>query len=181
MNIQLICSKNRKVITEILNSRGIRISDDADIVLVERGAALPEPGIAIVYDSQNLNPLIDFLDNLSVSSKKTDLAIIPVKNADSYEILQPSQVYYFFSEGNYIYCITKNAKFEVKKKLYELEIDLGQQGFIRINKSTIVNILKVSEISPWFGGRLVLKLNELNDKIFVSRSYVSGFKEFLGL
>ena len=92
MNIQLICSKNRKVITEILNERGIRISDDADIVLVERGAALPEPGIAIVYDSQDLNPLIDFLDHLGVSSKKTDLEIIPVLNKIDLPGAQPEEV-----------------------------------------------------------------------------------------
>ena len=90
-------------------------------------------------------------------------------------------VCFFMSDGNYVYCQTDVQRLEVNKKLYELESSYADMGFIRINKSHVVNILKVNEIVPWFGGRLLLSFKGIKDEIPVSRHYVSGFKEFLGL
>ena len=71
-------------------------------------------------------------------------------------------------------------KYRIKDKLYQLEEELAAEGFIRINKSEIVNILHIREIVPWFNGRLLLKLDNKRE-VEVSRSYAGNFKDFLGL
>jgi len=101
-------------------------------------------------------------------------------NAEAYEIIPLEEINLFEAEGNYTYCLTDGRRLRVKNKIYELEVSLLEQGFIRIGKSLIVNIMQVAEITPWFGSRLLLKLKS-GQEIEVARNYVKGFKEFLEL
>ena len=54
------------------------------------------------------------------------------------------------------------------------------QEFVRVNKSMIVNMLKVDKIVPWIGSRFVLDLKS-GDKIEVTRTYFADFKRRLGI
>ncbi len=58
-----------------------------------------------------------------------------------------------------MYAVNDISKFKIKEKLYELEPKLKTQGFIRISKSFIVNIVMIDRVQPWFNGKLLLKLN----------------------
>jgi DNA-binding LytR/AlgR family response regulator len=54
-------------------------------------------------------------------------------------------------------------------------------NFIRVNKSNIINVLKIKEIIPWFGGRILLRFISSEERIEVSRNYVKDFKQFLDM
>ena len=70
--------------------------------------------------------------------------------------------------------------FEIKQKLYELEEIYKQTDFVRISKSMIVNISKVSKIVPMFNGRLEGVLCN-GEKVIISRQYVANLKKKLGI
>lgn len=70
--------------------------------------------------------------------------------------------------------------YESKNKLYEIEEELQGNGFMRISKKLIVNLNRVSKISPDFSRRLILTLDN-EEKIVVSRGFVSAFKKELEL
>ena len=182
MQINLRCSDSlMKIVSAVIEAHGLKISPEANITLLEKGHALPEQGIAVVFDPQSLGDLADFLELLS-SKTEGRKPIIAGRQVDSesYEIVNLDDIYYFEAEGNFTNCITANSKLRVKSKLYELEVTLLQKGFIRISKSQVVNIMHVAEISPWFNSRLLLKLKD-NREIEVSRNFVKNFKEFLEL
>lgn len=183
MKVNLIgSSNNKKILIEILKSRQIGIEKTAPVNFVERGNPIPEKGISVVFDPANPNDLIEFLDSLNQSSKrKKETEVVTGKREDTFKVLQPDVIYYFFSDGNYVYCQTKDNKFEVKKKLYELGDEFSHKGFVRVSKSHVINILRVKEIIPWFGGRLLLTFKGIKDEIVVSRRYMGAFKKFLGL
>lgn len=170
-------------LSEILKTRGLEVTNDTDVILVERGCQIPESGIIILYDGKKLDGLLNFIDTFTLSDKQTSGTgdLIAVKKDEKFHLLQPESIFYFQADGNSIYCRNLTEQFEVTKKLYELEIMLLKKGFIRINKSTIVNIMLVSEVIPWFGGRLLLKLSGRRDELEVSRNFVREFKEFLGI
>ncbi|WP_409201083.1 LytTR family DNA-binding domain-containing protein [Methanobrevibacter sp. DSM 116169] len=64
--------------------------------------------------------------------------------------------------------------FNTDKKLYELE-NILDNSFIRISKSSIVNINKINYIAPSFKGIMFISLkNGLKDNI--SRNYLPEFK-----
>ena len=182
MQINLRCSDSlQKVITAVLEANGLQISSDASLSLLERGFALPPQGIAIVFDPQALGELTDFLETLGRKPDAGKTMIVGRQpNAEAYEIVPLEEISLFEAEGNYTYCLAGGRRLRVKNKIYELEVSLLEQGFIRIGKPLIVNIMQVAEITPWFGSRLLLKLKS-GQEIEVARNYVKGFKEFLEL
>ena len=62
---------------------------------------------------------------------------------DGYNIVQINieEIMYFYSDGNYNFCKTKNKEYRVKNKLYE--IDKMSNNFLRISKGCIININQV--------------------------------------
>lgn len=182
MLINLICSEPlRRILAEILEARGLHINPEARITLLEKGQPFPEQGIAVVFEYQTLSDLTDFLDELARKPDANKTVIVGKREAaESFEIIPYEAILYFEAAGNYTYCVTPDGKLRVKNKLYELEATLPEQGFTRISKSILVNIMAVVEIIPWFGSRLLLKLKDKSE-IEVSRSYVKEFKDFLEL
>lgn len=69
----------------------------------------------------------------------------------------------------------------MKHRLFEMEKLIACENFVRVNKSNIVNVLKIREIIPWFGGRILLRFTESDERIEVSRNYVKDFKQFLNM
>lgn len=182
MQINLICSESqKKIITAMIEANGLRISSNSRVTLLEKGFDQPKQGISVLFDQESLSDLFDFLGALSPKSD-TNKAVIVGRQQDSekYEVISLEEVSCFEAEGNYTYCLAGSLRLRIKSKIYELEASLLDKGFIRINKSMIVNIMSVAEIVPWFGSRLLLKLKN-NREVEVSRNYVKSFKEYLEL
>ncbi|MBN1648304.1 MAG: LytTR family transcriptional regulator [Spirochaetales bacterium] len=172
---------NSEILRELLLARGLGLCDDSFVTFVPRGETFPDRGIVIVYDPANLDELMGFIDSFRELSGAAARQHVVGKKDDKFSILPIARVFYFESMGNYIYCQTVQERFEVNKKLYEIEKDFAGAHFIRINKSCVVNIRWIDEIWPWFGGRLMLKFRETGKKIEVSRNYVKSFKEKLDM
>ena len=60
----------------------------------------------------------------------------------------------------------------------ELESQLASRHFLRISKSTIVNLMKVEAIKPALNGRFLVRLRNGED-VIVSRKYVPALKAAL--
>lgn len=182
MKVAVFCSdSSRPNIQRLLESRRIQLVQNAAVNLVERGQTLPREGISIVYGPENIEELIDLFDDIGATPPDIRESVVLAKNADKFELVRYDDVAYFQSAGNYTYCRTKTKRYEVKRKLCDLEVALHEKGFIRINKSFLVNLLMIGEIIPWFGGRLLLKIKDVDTEIEVSRVYVKPFKRLLGM
>ena len=180
MEVNLICSNQLKtIITELLNTRGIVVNPDTDIMIVEKKFEYNQENIAIIFDINTIEKLMIFLDELGVRKKNS--LVISGKSNEGYEVLRYKDISYFEAVGNNVYAVNTFKKYKVKEKLYELEDKLKAEGFIRVSKSFVVNIVKIERINPWFNGKLLLKLNEPFCEIDVTRKYVKDFKNFLGL
>ena len=179
MDVNLICSNNLKtVLKEILLNRNITISSNASICIVQKGFELQKNKISIVFEIESLNILIDYLDDIS---PKEDIKrnMITGKYNDCYEIIKYEDILYFEGIKNEVFCVIKDKKYKIKEKLYQLEEELINDGFIRVNKSFVVNIAKVTQIIPWFNNKLLLKIEGIDIEIDVTRKYIKDFKRFL--
>ena len=164
-----------------LESRGIAVSEDAEIAVVERGMALPEAGICLLFDHGAPDSLLAFIAELSAPQAAKRINLITGKRGEAFHPLRIERIAYFEAEGNYVYCLAENVRYEVQEKLYELEARLQSRSFARIHKSFIVNVALIEEILPWFGGRLLLRLKGSRAELEVSRRYVADFKTLLGM
>jgi len=98
----------------------------------------------------------------------------------TYEIIHFRNIIFIESFGHDIILHTLDNEYQIKEKLYEIEGILHDKGFVRINKSTIVNKFGIKEINPTFNSRIILLMKNSN-KLTVTRSYNPQFKKFIGL
>lgn len=95
-------------------------------------------------------------------------------------LLDIGDVYYFESVDNKVFAYCEKQVHEIRKKLYELVNELEGTDFLRISKSAIVDLSKISHLSAAFNSRLEAKLKN-GEKIIISRQYVPALKKKLGL
>lgn len=98
-------------------------------------------------------------------------------DGDLYEI-PILDVLYIESVDNRTFLYTQDNTYESKQRIYELEEMLKQRHFIRISKSSIVNLLKIQSIRPALNGRFSAILCN-GEEIIISRKYVADFKKTL--
>ena len=94
--------------------------------------------------------------------------------------LSPKDIFYFESVDNKVFAYCKSSVFEVKQKLYEIEEAYPNSDFLRISKSVIVNVSKITRITPLFNGRFEALLKN-GEKTAISRQYVPDLKKKLGV
>ncbi|MCL2611295.1 MAG: LytTR family transcriptional regulator [Defluviitaleaceae bacterium] len=125
--------------------------------------------------TEKLIEIIESLENID-----EDKAIfLTAKKEDSTFIIEPEKIEIMRTEGSIIKVYDRSGKdFDTNKTLNEL-LELSS-NFIRISKSTIVNINRVDHIQPYFNGTMYIVMkNGIND--YISRKYLGDFKKILGL
>ena len=100
-------------------------------------------------------------------------------NGDSV-LLGFSKILYFEAVDRFVFAYTTSEVLKIKHTLYELEDDLKGKLFVRISKSTIVNIKAIKSIAPEDFRRIKLLLNN-GEYLVVSRSYANDFKSAIGM
>jgi len=101
------------------------------------------------------------------------------KKEDKYEVVHYSKILYIESFGHDVFLKTQTQDYLIKERLYEMESMLSERNFIRINKSMIVNKYGIKEIIPSLNSRLTLLMKN-GDVLYVTRSYLQMFKDFIG-
>jgi len=130
----------------------------------------------IIIKVRNLSKDIVKLIN-AINSKSIN--IIGYQNNKLFK-LKSEEIFYIEVVDKKIYIYLEKEVYESKQKLYELENNLNGDNFIRISKSVLLNIDKLKAIMPTFNGRFeAILINE--EKLIVSRSYVSEFKKRFGV
>ena len=105
--------------------------------------------------------------------------MLAVKKGSDIALLEFSDVYMFRVEDKQVKVYTKNSEYLIKKPLYQVEETLDSD-FVRISKTTIVNLKKVERVAPSLKGMMFIELkNGLKDNI--SRKYLPDFKQALDL
>ncbi|MBQ7359506.1 MAG: LytTR family transcriptional regulator [Lachnospiraceae bacterium] len=143
-------------------------------VSVELSSEYREP-YAIVYADKVTDEIQKMIDILSAN----ETPITALQNEDNIVILQPDEIYMVRVEDGDTIIFGEKQKYRSRKRLYELEQQLGRQ-FMQISKSTLVNLAYLDSVEAGFNCTLLLKLKN-GCKDFVSRTYLPQFKKYLGL
>ena len=112
---------------------------------------------------------VEHLRGFSVPKKENELYFINL-----------SDVLYFESVDNRIYLYTEKDVLEIKQRLYELEFLLSDKDFIRISKSQIVNIQKITSLKPELN-RTILATMCNGEQLSISRKYVKALRNLLSV
>lgn len=79
-----------------------------------------------------------------------------------------------------VFLYTSDKVFETNLKMYELEEQLAEVGFYRINKSSLVNLKNISSLKAEFDRKIRVTLIN-GEQLIVSRQYADDFRIRLGV
>lgn len=105
--------------------------------------------------------------------------MLAVKKGSDIALLEFDDVFMLRVEDKQVKVYTENNQYLIKKPLYQVEETLSSD-FVRISKTTIVNLRKIERVAPSLKGMMFIQLkNGLKDNI--SRKYLPDFKNALDL
>lgn len=105
--------------------------------------------------------------------------VITAMEGERIAILHPREIYMIRIEQEQAAIYTKEKRYISGKRLYSYEEQLGG-GFMRISKSTLVNLSFIDSVEPSFNGMMHLRLKN-GCKDYISRKYLPAFKKYLGI
>ncbi|OMF26272.1 histidine kinase [Paenibacillus sp. FSL H8-0548] len=157
--VQLLCStKVYEKLKQELSKYQIEIKQDSELVLVEKGYDIPSGKLSVVFDA------IDYMDviKLLVSGVRENVHFMNTLTGlsdNKFAVIEPRDVLYLEAGPEGMMAYTKSNHYSIKETLQYYENIWAAKGFIRINKSQLVNLLHVKEIIPWFNSRYVLRMD----------------------
>lgn len=133
---------------------------------------LEKPEVTISYREIN-----DSVKRVADFVRQVDQTICCRKDNEEY-FVPVRDIYYVESvdKKTFIYC--EKDVFRSSYKLYELEEILSGAGFVRVSKSTILNIEKLTGVKTIVNSRLEAMLSN-GERVCVTRKYLKDIKEVL--
>ena len=142
-------------------------------LFVSRDIEEPHADIHTDELTDNISKAISILE----SDESNDM--IAVKKGSDIALLQLSEIYMFRVEDKQVKVYTESSDYLIKKALYQVE-EVLDSDFIRISKTTVINLKKIERVAPSLKGMMFIELkNGLKDNI--SRKYLQDFKKALDL
>jgi two-component system, LytTR family, response regulator len=114
--------------------------------------------------------------------KKGFPARLPSKLGDRIEFVDLARVTHFYANEKLTYASTPKKDFVIDSTIAELEQSLDPAKFVRIHRSTILNLDYVKELYSWFSERMMVRINDGKDtELTVARDRVRMLKNKLGI
>jgi len=102
-----------------------------------------------------------------------------LKDGAEASFLQTDKIRWIEAAGNYVKIHTATGLHLVRRTISELERTLDPEQFIRIHRSTIVNLRSVDRLSPAFAGAYFVHLND-GEELVLSRGYRAKLFDRIG-
>jgi two-component system, LytTR family, response regulator len=115
----------------------------------------------------------------SIVTRQNYLDRLPITENGRILFVKTREVQWVESAGNYARLHLASSNYEIRETLSSLERKLNPKEFVRIHRSTIVNLHYVKEVHPWFHGYHLVLL-ESGQELRMSR-YQQDVAERLGL
>ena len=114
-----------------------------------------------------------------MQTDKNFISRILIKGKSGYSFLDVEEITWFEADSDYVKIHTKEKVYLKNISLNELEAKLSPRTFIRIHRSSIVNVKCVKELKPYFNGEYHLYLTN-GQELKLSRSYKDKVKLIIG-
>lgn len=128
-----------------------------------------------------INKLLAYMDE---SSTKNNTAVfknkLPIKTGKTVSFISISTIKYICASGSYIDIHTSQKTHVLRSSLRGIISEMDAASFIRIHRSTIINLEFISKIINSSYGEVDVKMND-NKQFRVSKSYKKEFQKMVGV
>jgi two-component system LytT family response regulator len=105
-----------------------------------------------------------------VKTEPQYLRRIPVKSARGTTLVLTEEIDWITTAGHYLELHTRSKTHLIREKLSQLETRLDPKFFVRIHRSTIVNLDRIKSFHPLFNGDQLIILKD-GQELNLSRTY----------
>jgi len=109
------------------------------------------------------------------------LSRVASRVGDRVEFVEVAQVTHFYAKDKLTFAVTAAKHHALDLSIAELEQKLSPQSWVRIHRSTLLNVEAVKELHTWFGGKLLVKLKDGQTELQVARDRAAEVKAKLGI
>ncbi|HYS00429.1 MAG TPA: LytTR family DNA-binding domain-containing protein [Gemmatimonadales bacterium] len=123
--------------------------------------------------------LAALLDSYGAGARPQYLERLVVKSGGKVTLLRVADIEWIDSEGDYVRIHVGKAWHLLRETMKNLETQLDPERFVRIHRSTIVNLERIKELQPFFRGEYVVVLQS-GITLKLSRGYRDHLEARLG-
>lgn len=148
---------------------------DIDIQL---DPACDEP--KVIIRTNRMTPDIDNIVHAIENCMDSQYAMVTACDGDKTALLSQREIIRAFVENRKLILQTDQGRFVARGTLAELEATLNPNRFLRISRSEIINLYKVSNFDFSLSGTIHVHFDD-GSGTWVARRYVRAIQEVLGL
>src|SRR5262249_2568907 len=129
-----------------------------------------------------LHAIMEQLKSELQRAEPAHLERVASRTGERVQLLAVSQITHFFAQDKLTYAALGAKNYVVDFTIFELEQKLDPKKFVRIHRSTLVNLDYLHELDTWFGGGVLARLRDSKGtELPVSRDRVKALKQALGV
>lgn len=106
---------------------------------------------------------------------------INLRKNDKIIVTDVNDIYYAVASEKNTFVYTRQEEYTMPMSISEFHSRLPQHLFFRCHRSYSVNLTKIHEIVPWFNQTYLLRLDDIEAEIPVSRTKVKEFRQIMHL
>ena len=119
------------------------------------------------------------IERMVAMMRMIDMQIAVRKDNETY-LLETEKILYIEAVDRKTFVYTNSENYESELKLYEIEQELVERDFLRISKTSIVNLRKIKSLKTDVNRKIRITLQN-GEQIVVSRMYSDELRKKLGL
>lgn len=106
----------------------------------------------------------------STRADRAKVGRIMVRSGGRITFVRVDDVDWIEAQGDYICLHTQGKKHLIREKISDMEAQLSPNSFLRIHRSTMVNVTRIREMQPLFHGEYAVVLHD-GTRLTMSRSF----------
>lgn len=120
--------------------------------------------------------ILALLEDLKTKDKFAERLV--VKDSGRMLLIKTKEVDWIEAAGNYVKLHIGKSAYMLRETMKKLELKLNPKKFVRIHRSTLVNIDRITELQPLFSGDYSILLDDKTE-LSMSRHYQKSLRKLL--
>jgi two-component system, LytTR family, response regulator len=128
--------------------------------------------------------LVALLEQVRAALARTEpeyLVRLPSRSGERVDFVDVADVTHFYAKDKLTFAATREKHYALDLAITDLEPRLDPRHWLRIHRSTLVNIGAIKEVRTWFAGRAIVRLKDGKTELPIPRERVAEVKAKLGL
>jgi two-component system LytT family response regulator len=109
------------------------------------------------------------------------LVRVASRTGDRVDFVDIADVTHFYAKDKLTFAATPSKHYALDLAIIDLEPRLDPRQWLRIHRSTLVNIGAIKEVHAWFGGKAIVRLKDGKTELAIPRERVADVKAHLGI